>query len=96
MNSVENLKLIQLRRLLKIFKSSRMQSLNIFRTQEGFLLNLQVGEEFEIQRRFLSGPGPPVSGSFSLLTAPNRYLVLPVHHPWPMTTGHHALGAVCR
>jgi hypothetical protein len=37
MNSLDNLKLTQLRKLFKIFKYSDMQSLNIFRAKESFL-----------------------------------------------------------
>jgi hypothetical protein len=68
----------------------------MFGVGKGFLLNLQVGEVFEIRRRFLTGPGPPVSGPFSLLTTPDRYPVPLAHHPWPVTIGHHALSAVHR
>jgi hypothetical protein len=73
MNYVENLKSTQLIKLFKIFSSSRIQSFNIFRVRECFLLNLQVGEEFEIQRRFLTRPGPPISSLFKLLTTLDRY-----------------------
>jgi hypothetical protein len=37
MNSIENLKSAQFRKLFKIFKSSNMESLNIFGITEGFL-----------------------------------------------------------
>jgi hypothetical protein len=41
MNYVENLKSTQLRNLFRIFKSSNMQSLNIFGAKEGFLFEFQ-------------------------------------------------------
>jgi hypothetical protein len=50
MNFVENLKSTQFIKLFKIFKSSSMKSLNIFRVREGFLFefaNLSGVRKFE-------------------------------------------------
>jgi hypothetical protein len=54
MNHVETLKLTQWRKTFKIFKSSRMQSLNIFE-----FTCLSGVWKFE---NYLTGPGPHVSG----------------------------------
>jgi hypothetical protein len=48
MNFVGNLKWTQFTKLFKIFKSSFMQSLNIFGIREGICFVLQNFEEFEI------------------------------------------------
>jgi hypothetical protein len=56
MNYVENLKSTQLRKLFKIFKSSSMQSLNIFWSRESFLFEFAtLCGVWKIENRFLLG-----------------------------------------
>jgi hypothetical protein len=50
MRSIENLKLVQWRQLFTRFKSSLMQSLNIFATREAFWFELQTWRIFEYWR----------------------------------------------
>jgi hypothetical protein len=63
MNSVENLKSTQLRKLFKIFKSSCMQSLNVFGVYEGFLHEHLTGGSL---LRLFPHPADPAA-SFALL-----------------------------
>jgi hypothetical protein len=64
MNSVENLKSTQCRKLFKIFKSSYIQSFNIFGAREGFLSEFKSLSEVWKFEKLFNGPGPHVSGMF--------------------------------
>jgi hypothetical protein len=65
LNYIWNLKLIQWRKLCKIFKSSRMQSLNIFGVGERFLFEFSSLSGVSKFENYLTRPGPHVSGLFS-------------------------------
>jgi hypothetical protein len=69
MRCIGNLKLDQWRNLFIKSKPSIMQSLNIFRHQEGFCFLFQNLGDYEIKEKFQIRVGPHVSGPFFLLTA---------------------------
>jgi hypothetical protein len=64
MNSIENLKSTESKKLFKIFKSSRMQNLNIFGAKKSLLFEFtSLSGVWKIEKLF-TGPGPHVSGPF--------------------------------
>jgi hypothetical protein len=65
LNYIWNLKLTQCRNLCKIFKSSRMKSLNIFGVGERFLFEFSSLSGVSKFENYLTRPGPHVSGLFS-------------------------------
>jgi hypothetical protein len=79
MNSVDNLKSTQFRELFKIFNSIPMQSLNIFRIDESFFLNLQVWVEFGNLKEYFYWARPTCRRPVFVLTAQDG-------HPVPHTT----------
>jgi hypothetical protein len=75
MNFVENLKSTELRKLLNIFKSSRMQSLNIFEAWKGFLLEFAILSGVQKFENLFNWAGPTCQRPVSVLTAQDGHLV---------------------
>jgi hypothetical protein len=84
MNSVENLKSTQRRKLFKIFKSSRMQSLNIFGAREGFTFEFTSLSGVWKFENHLTGRARMSVAHFRLTTRDGR----PVPHAAPIPGGH--------
>jgi hypothetical protein len=83
MNSVENLKSTQRRKLFKIFKSSRMQSLNIFGAREGFTFEFTSLSGVWKFENHLTGRARMSVAHFRLTTRDGR----PVPHAAPIPGG---------
>jgi hypothetical protein len=80
MNSVDNFKSTQWRKLFKAFMSSGMQILNIFGGREGLLFEFTCFSRFWKFEKLFNGSGPHVSGPFPFDRL-GRSLG-PAHHPY--------------
>jgi hypothetical protein len=72
MNSVGNLKLAQLRTLLRIFRYSLIKSLSIFGLMEGISFEFTSWGCFWKIGKFLDRVGPPVSARFQTVPPPSE------------------------
>jgi hypothetical protein len=85
MNSVDNLKSTQLRKVFIIYKFRHLQSFDIFGVRQGLCFEFKILGQFWKLEIFTVALGPPVSDLGKLFTVPTGTGPAPTHS----TAGHH-------
>jgi hypothetical protein len=85
MNSVDNLKSTQLRKVFRIYKFRHLQSFDIFGVRQGLCFEFKILGQFWKLEIFTVALGPPVSDLGKLFTVPTGTGPAPTHS----AAGHH-------